>query len=186
MAKHKPKKHKHRNSAGASAAPAPRRRASIRRGDPPDPWTIVAAAAGGAGSALLSGLAVNQQIVSPEGAALLMIGAGGATAYLADGNARIVGHSMASAGAGQLALAMMGRRAMTKGAAPAPAPAPASSPALPAGGAPRLANAPHGGGHVIDVFRDAAQQLELIDEDEARMGMRDAAPEFYDLADQAA
>ena len=46
MAKHKPKKHKHRNSA--SAAPAPRRRASIRRGDPPDPWTIVAAAAGGA------------------------------------------------------------------------------------------------------------------------------------------
>jgi hypothetical protein len=183
MAKHKPKKHKHRNSAGA--APAPRRRASIRRGDPPDPWTIVAAAAGGAGSALLSGLAVNQQIVSPEGAALLMIGAGGATAYLADGNARIVGHSMASAGAGQLALAMMGRRAMTKGAAPAPAPAPASSPALPAG-APRLANAPHGGGHVIDVFRDAAQQLELIDEDEARMGMRDAAPEFYDLADQAA
>ena len=76
----------------------------------------MAAAAGGAGSALLSGLAVNQQIVSPEGAALLMIGAGGATAYLADGNARIVGHSMASAGAGQLALAMMGRRAMTKGA----------------------------------------------------------------------
>ena len=39
---------------------------------------------------------------------------------------------------------------------------------------------------MIDVFRDAAQQLELIDEDEARMGMRDAAPEFYDLADQAA
>ena len=181
MAKHKPKKHKHRNSAGASAAPAPRRRASIRRGDPPDPWTIVAAAAGGAGSALLSGLAVNQQIVSPEGAALLMIGAGGATAYLADGNARIVGHSMASAGAGQLALAMMGRRAMTKGGGAPAAPPAAAAPALPAGGAPRPANAPMGGGYVLDVFRDAAQQLDLIEEDEARMGMRDAAPEGYDL-----
>ena len=121
------KKPKHRNngggggSGGGGSSPRPRRRGLPRRGNPPDFWSTVAAVAGGAGSAVLSGLVVNQSILSPEASAIGLIGIGGTTAYFADGHARIVGNGMASAGAGQLALAMMGRRAL-KGAPPAPAP----------------------------------------------------------------
>lgn len=189
--KHKDKKHKHRNAAGAGATPRPRRRYMPRRGNPPDFWTTVAAVAGGAGSAVLSGLVVNQNILSPEATAIGMIGIGGTTAYFADGNTRVVGNSMASAGAGQLALALMGRRALTKGqptqAQPQPqAQAPTQpQPQLPAA-QPKPANNANGGAYVVDVFRDAANQLDMLDEEEWRTGTRDAAPDFYDLDDQAA
>lgn len=187
--KPKHKKPKHRNSGGgggsSSSPPRPRRRGLPRRGNPPDFWSTVAAVAGGAGSAVLSGLVVNQSILSPEASAIGLIGIGGTTAYFADGHARIVGNGMASAGAGQLALAMMGRRAL-KGAPPAPAPVAAAPPQqLPPPAAPRLANAGHGGGYVVDVFRDAANQLDMIDEDEWRMGTRDAAPDAYEIEEYA-
>ena len=188
------KKPKHRNngggggSGGGGSSPRPRRRGLPRRGNPPDFWSTVAAVAGGAGSAVLSGLVVNQSILSPEASAIGLIGIGGTTAYFADGHARIVGNGMASAGAGQLALAMMGRRAL-KGSSPAPPPAVAAAPPpqLPPAAAPppRLANAGHGGGYVVDVFRDAANQLDMIDEDEWRMGTRDAAPDAYEIEEYA-
>lgn len=192
--KHKDKhtRGKHRNAAGAGAASRARRRYLPRRGNPPDFWTTVAAVAGGAGSAVLSGLVVNQNILSPEATAIGMIGIGGTTAYFADGNTRIVGNSMASAGAGQLALALMGRRALAKGAQPAPAqpaaqPALAALPQLPAPQpAPKPANADRGGAYVVDVFRDAANQLDMLDEEAWRVGTRDAAPEYDEIDDEAA
>lgn len=191
--KPKQKKHKHRNSSGGTGgggAPRPRRKYLPRRGNPPDFWSTVAAVAGGAGSAVLSGLVVNQNILSPEASAIGLIGIGGTTAYFADGNARIVGNGMASAGAGQLALTLMARRAVARGAAPAAAPPAAPAPAQPqlppAAPATRPANAAYGGGYVVDVFRDAAAQLDMIDEDEWRMGTRDAAPDGYEIEEYAA
>jgi hypothetical protein len=188
--KDKHKRSKHRNAAGAGAASRPRRRYLPRRGAPPDFWTTVAAVAGGAGSAVLSGLVVNQNILSPEATAIGMIGIGGTTAYFAEGNTRVVGNSMASAGAGQLALALMGRRALAKGTQPAqaqPQPAPAAPPQLPAPQAsPRPANADRGGAYVVDVFRDAANQLDMLDEEAWRVGTRDAAPDYDEIDDEAA
>lgn len=187
--KHKNRKHKHRNAASPGAAPRARRRYMPRRGDPPDFWTTVAAVAGGAGSAVLSGLVVNQNILSPEATAIGMIGVGGTTAYFADGNARVIGNSVASAGAGQLALALLGRRALTRSAQ-----AGAGVPVQPQGGAPQLPAAQqtqpklanNGGAYVVDVFRDAANQLDMLDEEAWRMGTRDAAPDYYDLDEQDA
>lgn len=210
MAKQKHKqKHKqkarYRNNGGGGAPkpnPAPRspRRYVPRRGEAPDLWTTAAAALGGAGSAVLSALAVDQGIVSKEVSAVALMGVGGATAYFADGNTRVVGNSMASAGAGQLAYALIDKRKKAKeqerqpqpqqgqsqlaaGQPPAlPAPQPAPSQPAP------LRKAAYGGGYVIDVFKDAANQLDLLDEDSARMGTRDAADGFdvYDLDDLAA
>lgn len=191
--KSKHKKHKHRNNGGGGGgggSPRPRRRIMPRRGNPPDFWSTVAAVAGGAGSAVVSGLVVNQNILSPEASAIGLIGIGGTTAYFADGHARIIGNGMASAGAGQLALTLMAKSAMAKRAAPAAAPPVAAAPAPPQLPAPveppKLANAPYGAGYVVDVFRDAASQLDMIDEDEWRMGTRDAAPDGYDLDEYAA
>lgn len=203
MAKHKhkqKKKARHRNNGGGSPRPTPPPRASRRylpkRGAPPDMWTTVAAAAGGAGSALLSALAVDQGLVSKEVSAVALMGMGGATAYWADGNARIVGNSMASAGAGQLAFALIDKRKKAKaekeaqskqtpqlasGQSPPQLPGPQAAPIS------ELRKAAHSGGYVIDVFRDASNQLDEIDEDMWRMSTRDAADgvDVYDLDDLA-
>jgi hypothetical protein len=127
-----------------------------------------------------------------------MVG-GGATAYLADGTARIVGTSIAAAGAGQLALALMAKQAVKSAnhnaaqgaqpqtmnqsgqpAAPLPAPPPAVEP-------PRRSAT--GGGVVLDMFRDATAELDMFD-DEWRFGMhddpRDAAEPFVIDLDEAA
>ena len=187
-----------RNSGSGSAPAAPHRRSVrsyIRRSDPPDWKTTLAAIVGGAGSAALSGLIVNQKILSPEASAVGMIGIGGATAYFADGNARVVGNSVASAGAGQLALALLGRRAL---AAQAQAPNQAQPPtqtaavapaALPAATASDMRKAAHGGGYVTALFRDAASDLDALEDDEWRMGVRDAdlgGADVYDLEDLVA
>jgi hypothetical protein len=207
MAKHKQKhkkKARYRNNGGGGGAPKPnpaprsRPRYVPRRGEAPDLWTTAAAALGGAGSAVLSALAVDQGIVSKEVSAVALMGVGGATAYFADGNTRVVGNSMASAGAGQLAYALIDKRKKAKEqerqqapqqgqpqlAAGQPTPLPASQPA-PSQPAPALRKAAYGGGYVIDVYKDAANQLDLLDEDSARMGTRDAADGFdvYDLDD---
>ena len=169
---------KRRRNAGPVAVTAPRRRRIRlpRRGAPPDWKTTLAALLGGAGSAALGGLVVNQQVLSPEAVGIGMIGLGGATAYFADGNTRVVGNSVAAAGAGQLALALMAKRAIGIDKTPdaqqlrpttpqqLPPPAPVPSPRKSA----------TGGGVVVDLFRDAAREIEALEEDEWRFGMRDA------------
>ncbi len=199
-------KKRHRNNGGGPAVGPPRQRPNVRRhlrrGYPPDLWTTVAAIAGGAGSAVLGGLVVSQKLLPPEAMAVGMIGVGGATAYLADGNARVVGNSMASAGAGQLALALMARRALAvqnqppqqfAQTAPQAATLPPAAPlALPAPAPPSMAEhrrAAHGGGYVTDAFRDAATELDMLDENGWRMDARDAAvmdADVYDADELAA
>ena len=166
----------------ASAAPRPRARTIARGGNPPDWKTIVAAVAGGAGSAALGGLIVNQQILSPEAVGIGLMLGGGATAYFSEGTPRVVGTSVAAAGAGQFALALMNKRAVrAHGDANTMTTATAASsslPATPAQLAPPPAVAPRrsatGGGVVVDLFRDAANDLENV-EDEWRYGIRDHA-----------
>lgn len=186
---------RHRNAGPALAGPMRRPRLRLpRRGLPPDWKTTMAAIAGGAGGAALGGLVVNQQILSPEAVGLGMMGIGGATAYFAEGNTRVLGNSVAAAGAGQLALALMARRAIAPDRMPvATAPPPAVAPAPPrigSGGPPPAPSATPrrsatGGGVVTDLFRDAALELDQLDDDEWRFGTRDAeSPDgvnVYDL-----
>ncbi len=180
---------KRRRNAAPVAVAAPRRRARLpHRGAPPDWKTTLAALVGGAGSAALGGLVVNQQILSPEAVGIGMIGLGGATAYFADGNTRVIGNSVAAAGAGQLALALMAKGALGYDRTPRPAPQQnATPPQLPAPApVPAPRKSASGGGVVVDLFRDAAEHLGDLEEDEWRFGTRDAHPEGpieIDLAD---
>ena len=191
--------------AGGGSHPRPRPRApsaprAPHRAPPPD-WKMVGAAiAGGAGGAALGGLIVNQKILSPEAVGLGLMLGGGATAYYGDGTTRIVGTSLAAAGAGQLALALMAKQAVKSAAnqnqlpagqpqatshsgqpaAQLPAPPPAVEP-------PRRSATE--GGVVLDLFRDAAIDLDMLD-DEWRFGMRDdprdaAEPFVIDLDEVA-
>jgi hypothetical protein len=184
--RHRPTKRTHRGPRNAAAGfapavPRPRARTNVRHSTAPSWKTIAAAVAGGAGSAALGGLIVNQQILSPEAVGIGLMLGGGATAYFSDGTPRIVGTSVAAAGAGQFALALMNRRALkAHGAANASTTALAASPApaTPAQLAPPPAVATRrsasGGGVVVDLFRDAANDLETVD-DEWRYGIRDDA-----------
>lgn len=181
------KKHGRRNAAPAAAAP---RRRSIRRAPLPGWRDALAAVIGGGGSAFISGLAVNQKIVRPETGAAVLMAAGSATALLTDGTSRVVGTSMASAGAGQLTLALMQRSAVAKqpeqkhdaAASTAIAPAAATRPVE----AP-LKNAGFGSGYVTALFRDAVNDLAELEDDEGAMGPRDeGGADIYDLDDLAA
>jgi hypothetical protein len=193
----KSRKTKHRIKRHRNAGPPPsgvrRNRLRLpRRGDTPDWRTTLAAIAGGAGGAALGGLVVNQQILSPEAVGIGMMGLGGATAYFADGSTRVLGNSVAAAGAGQLALALMARCAIATDRVPtatAPAPPAPEPPRIGPGGTQQAPPATPrrsatGGGVVIDLFRDAALELEDLDEDEWRFGTRDAeAPGGVDVYD---
>ena len=177
---HKKRAH-HRNrrrnagEGGASIAGRSRSSRAARRAPAP-PWrTIAAAVAGGAGGAALGGLLVNQKILSPEAVGVGLMLGGSATAYFADGTARVVGTSVAAAGAGQLALATMAKHAF-KGQqsvqqAQISAPTPAHFPAPPPPVEPPRRSAT-GGGVVVDLFRDAAGDLDMM-EDQWRYGHRD-------------
>ena len=168
--KHRNKQKRRRNSASGGASLAGirgLRMPRILRGAPP-PWqTIGAAVAGSVGSAIASGLIVNQKIAKPETISLLMAATGGLGAYLTDGNARVAFTGVAAAGAGQYALAALGKAAMRKEAerqqsqTPAQGQLPAAAPAPPA---PRQRAT--GGGAVVELFRDAAADLESIDDDD--------------------
>ena len=200
MKKQQKKKPGRRNAAPAGAAP--RRRSFPKRAPLPGWKDALAAVVGGAGSAVISGLAVNQKIVKPTTSAAIMIAGGGAAALLTEGTSRVVGNSVASAGAGQLALSLMARRAMADEIATAErqlaaekaakeklekleaekkaAEEAAQARALAAGQRPQ---SDRGGGYVTAMFRDAAS--ELADED----GWRDADlgdADIYDLGDLAA
>lgn len=194
---HKKKGHRNNGSGGGGGAshPRPRPRSHVprlpRRGPPPDWKTVAAAIAGGAGGAALGGLVVNQKILSPEAVGLGLMLGGGATAFYADGTARVVGTSVAAAGAGQLALALMARQAVKSAANQNAAPAtnqsgqPAAQlPAPPPPVAPPRQSA-NEGGVVLDLFRDAATDLDMFD-DEWRFGVRDdAGPVVIDLDEVA-
>jgi len=200
---HKRKGHRNNGGGGAGGAPHPRPRSHgprlPRRGPPPDWKTVAAAIAGGAGGATLGGLIVNQKILSPEAIGLGLMLGGSATAYLADGMTRVVGMGVAGVGAGQLMLGIMAKQAVKSAsnhntaqaqqqamnqsgqpAAQLPAPPPAVEP-------PR--RSAMGGGVVLDLFRDAATDLDMFD-DEWRFGMRDdprdAAEPFVIDLDEAA
>jgi hypothetical protein len=97
---------------------------------------------------------------------------GGATAYFSDGTPRIVGTSIAAAGAGQFALALMNKRALKAHGQANPTPASTPQAQLPAPPAVPRQSA-NTGGMVVDMFRDAANDLDLV-EDEWRYGVRDA------------
>jgi len=188
-AKHKKQKHgKHRNNGAGGAAAAPsRNRPRLRvprRGTPP-PWkTIGAAVAGSVGSAAVSALLVNQKIVKPDTAALLMAATGGLGAYLTDGDARVAFTGVAAAGAGQYALVKIGGLAEKRAQqhADEKAKADAEAKQLPAASAPPEPprQQARGRGVVVDLFRDTAADLELLDDDEDRYSTRDADPDDDD------
>ncbi|MGN6105493.1 MAG: hypothetical protein ACTHU0_10345 [Kofleriaceae bacterium] len=167
----------HRNAA-SSAAPSRARPARLLKRAPAPPWqTIAAAVAGGAGGAALGGLVVNQKILSPEAVGLGLMLGGGATAYFAEGTARVIGTSIAAAGAGQLALSTMAKQALKTEQPSAPGTTPSATtqaalPPPPPVAPPRKSAT--GGGVVVDLFRDAVTDLDLI-EDQWRYGMRDYA-----------
>ena len=186
--KKKPHRHRHhpkrnklarpRNATAGFAPASPRPRTRITRAAPPDWKTIAAAVAGGAGSAALGGLVVNQQILSPEAVGIGLMLGGGATAYFSNGTPRIVGTSIAAAGAGQFALALMNKRALKAHGEANPTRANAPQAQLPAPPAvPRQSAST--GGMVVDMFRDAANDLDLV-EDEWRYGARDTTPYHSD------
>jgi len=106
--KKKHPQYKRRNAASPFAAP---RRRTIRRAPPPDLSQTFASVAGGGGGAVLGGILANQEILSPETVGLAMTIGGAVGAYTLDGNARIAANGVAAAGAGQLALALMEKRA---------------------------------------------------------------------------
>lgn len=109
--KHKSKHQKpKRRNAGPAAAPARRRR--FARAPAPDFSTTLASVAGGGGGAVLGGILANQEIMSPETIGLAMTVGGAIGAYTLDGSARIAANGIAAAGAGQLALALLQKRAV--------------------------------------------------------------------------
>lgn len=197
MKKKRFRKRRHRNATAIPNGTKPRRRFRFRpprrSSRPPDWKTTLAAIAGGAGGAALGGLVVNQQILSPEAVGIGMMGIGGATAYFSEGNTRTLANSVAAAGAGQLALALMAKRALAAvGGIATPTTAPQLPPAAPpvgiGSGTPTLAAPPRrsasDGGVVIDLFRDAARELDQLEEDEMRFSTRDADisdVELYDI-----
>jgi hypothetical protein len=187
--RHHRKKPRNNGAGGGAIGARARPRMRIRRGAPP-PWeTLGAAVAGAVGSAVASGLLVNQKVAEPETVSMLMAVGGGVAAYLTDGNARVAATGVACAGAGQYALAKLGKAAMRKveREQQAAQPAPPATTQLPATTAPP-ATSPRqrasGGGVVLELFRDAAADLE---QDEAwdRDVTDDDTPIEIDL-DQAA
>lgn len=183
----KKKKHHHshkrgnrpRNAAtGLAPAPSRARTRPVARTSAPHWKTILAAVAGGAGSAALGGLVVNQQILSSEAVGIGLMLGGGATAYFSEGLPRVVGTSVAASGAGQFALAMMNKRAVkahddangdAKNNVTTPPPK-----ALPPPPAVATAQRQSSKGVVLDMFRDASSDLDTLD-DEWRYGIRDDA-----------
>lgn len=181
-----------RNAGPVAATPRPRSWRPRRAAAPP-PWETIAAAVGGSvGSAVVSGLISNQKIAEPDTMAMLMAVGGATAAYFTDGNVRVAATGVAAAGAGQYALAKMYDAAVKKAErdakkqaeqnAPQAPVAPAQAPQLPAPATPAAPprKSATGGGVVIDLFRDAAADLEQLDEDEYRYGYRDAGSDDDD------
>ncbi len=173
MAKFKKKK-SHRNAGGRKLFKAP------------TGWlgSSVATVLGGGGGAVIGGVLARQEIVKPETTGLLMTVGGLIGGVFAEGHTRTAMQGMAGAGAGQLALSYMEKQEIAAAveAAKAAQPAPVAQPQVAATATPALpAAAPNGqagpvstpsnaygsGGSVWSAFRDAAGELEWLDDDDA-------------------
>lgn len=148
----------------------------------PTGWLGSSAAAmiGGGGGAVLGGVLANQEIVKPETTGLLMTVGGLIGGVFAEGHARTAMHSLTGAGAGQLALEYMRKRAVKEAEAAPPPIATTTAPALPppapnaqAAPASTPANAAGPPGSVWSAFRDAAGELEWLDDAGADAGWED-------------
>jgi len=191
--KHKKgRRNKQRNNSagGAAIGGHARPRASRMRRAAPPPWqTLGAAVAGAVGGAVASGMLVNQKVAEPETVSMLMAVGGGVAAYLTDGNARVAATGVACAGAGQYALAKLGKAALRKtereqnAAQQVAQQAPTQLPAAPPPPDPPRQRS-SGGGVVLELFRDAAADLEPDQEEEWDLA-DDDTPIEIDL-DQAA
>jgi hypothetical protein len=163
MAKHKTtKKKKFRNGRGGKLFKAPAG------------WlgSSVAAACGGGGGALLGGILASQDIFKPETTGLLMSVAGTVGGVFAEGHTRTAMHGLAGAGAGQVALAYMATKATPKNDQAQKPAAQVAAPVLPAAvpngqsaGPVTMPSNGYRGGHVWSAFRDAAGELEILDDD---------------------
>ena len=188
---HKKKKwhrNKRRNNSGGGAALAlSRPRGSRGRRAAPPPWpTLGAAVAGAVGGAVVSGILVNQKVAEPETVSMLMTVGGGVTAYLTDGNTRVAATGVACAGAGQYALAKLGKAALRKAERErhaAQQAAPVQVAAAPPAEPPRQRAS--GGGVVLELFRDASADLDQEVEDWGDGASEDDTPIEIDL-DEAA
>jgi hypothetical protein len=117
-----------------------------------------ASAGGGAASALIGGLAVSHSIMEPETFGLISTVAGAALASRSDTKWREAFNGAAAAGAGQLVLGWMAKRAIKSGDGK---PADKSEPATTKpNGKPAQANAADADGHVVHMFRDMAGGLD--------------------------
>ena len=143
-----------------------------------------ASAGGGAASALIGGLAVSHSIMEPETFGLISTVAGAALASRSDTKWREAFNGAAAAGAGQLVLGWMAKRAL-KSSETKPADKPGAPASLPNGKpsalpAPQQANSADGDGYVVHMFRDMAGGLDEYFEERARNDERAAyiEPEY--------
>jgi hypothetical protein len=127
---------------------------------------------------------VNQKVAEPETVSMLMTVGGGVTAYLTEGNVRVAATGVACAGAGQYALAKLGKAALRKAEREQRQAPPTQVAAAPPQEPPRQRAA--GGGVVLELFRDASAEYEPDqEEDWDDLAANDDTPIEIDL-DQAA
>lgn len=153
----------------------PRNAGGPRKFKMPSDWMSngIASVLGGGGGALLGGVLAREEIIKPETTGLMLTVGGLVGGALTSGPTRTAMNGLAGAGAGQLALAHLANRSAPPAeprkveTAPAPVatPAPSALPAPSGQPASSLANA-YGGGHgsVWSAFRDAAGELEWMDD----------------------
>lgn len=170
MAKFKKTKKKYRNSSGG--------RGKFKM---PADWlsNSLASVIGGGGGAVIGGILANQEIIKPETSGLVMTVGGLVGGAFTNGPTRTAMNGLSGAGAGQMALAYMASRATPK-SEPAPAPKADAAPAQVAAQQPAAlppstngqaapvstpSNAYGGAGSVWSAFRDAAGELEWLDDD---------------------
>jgi hypothetical protein len=143
-----------------------------------------ASAGGGAASALIGGLAVSHSIMEPETFGLISTVAGAALASRSDTKWREAFNGAAAAGAGQLVLGWMAKRAL-KANDNKPSEKPDGMTSRPNGKQGALpapqANAANGEGHVLAMFRDMAGGLDDYFEERARTDERARYPDEPDV-----
>ncbi len=149
--------HRHPPKRRNAGPPAAVRRRAIHRGPTPDFSMTLASVAGGGGGAVLGGFLANQEILSPETVGLAMTVGGAIGAYTLDGAARVAANGIAAAGAGQLALALMQKRATER--------APDRPAALPAAEPPRQGYRPRVLANFQSIAPEVATRLGFVDDD---------------------
>jgi hypothetical protein len=119
-----------------------------------------ASAAGGAASALIGGLAVSNSVVEPETFGLIATVGGAALASRSDSKWREVFNGAAAAGAGQLVLGYMAKRALNSGGKSDDKGKSGDKPKSDGAPASKPSNAADADGYVVQMFRDMAGGLD--------------------------